>query len=206
MGLPPTDQQGEHNIPLDDENGENGGGLPPIPHEPAGSQVPWQHMQPLQPPLQPPRQQQLPQSPYYGYPPLPPSSPPSSRCSLSPLSYKNPSPRMPSQDISPSRYQTVPPGPRAPSLWIGGRGQSPPLWQPWDDWTPYERWAYGKAMPADNHLRKTDLDTFWPDMLIGDQFLPPQQHADRREQMGIPPILVGQRHTSTSDDSAELQR
>ena len=171
-------------MPLDDENGENGGGLPLIPQ---GGQVPWQLMQPLQPPLQPPRQQP-PQSPYYGYPP-PPSSPPSSRRSLSPQSYKDPSPQMPSRDISPPRYQTMPPGPRVPSPWV--RGPSPPLWQAWDDWTPYQRWAYGKATPEDDHLRKTDPDTFWPDMLIGDQFLTSEQHADHRECMGIPPIPVG---------------
>ena len=68
VGITPDDLQGEHNIPPDDENGEDGGGLPPIPYGPAGGQVPWQHMQPLQPPLQPPRQQP-PQSSYYGYPP-----------------------------------------------------------------------------------------------------------------------------------------
>ena len=48
MGLTPGDLQGEHNMPPDDENGENGGGLPPIPLGPAGGQVPWQHMQPQQ--------------------------------------------------------------------------------------------------------------------------------------------------------------
>jgi hypothetical protein len=51
VGLPPDDLQGEHNGPLDSENGEHEGGLPPIPVEPAGGQVPWQHMQPQQPPL-----------------------------------------------------------------------------------------------------------------------------------------------------------
>jgi hypothetical protein len=58
VGLPPDDLQGEHNGPPDSENGEHGGGLPPIPVRPAGSQVPWQHMQLQQPPLQPPQQQQ----------------------------------------------------------------------------------------------------------------------------------------------------
>ena len=55
VGLTPDDLQGEHNIPPDDENGGNGGGIPPIPY----GQVPWQHMQPQQPPQ----------------PPLPPQSP-----------------------------------------------------------------------------------------------------------------------------------
>jgi hypothetical protein len=41
VGLPPDDLQGEHNKPPDSENGENGGGLPPIPVGPAGGQVPW---------------------------------------------------------------------------------------------------------------------------------------------------------------------
>ena len=36
VGLPPDGLQGEYNRPLDDENGENGGGLPPIPMGPAG--------------------------------------------------------------------------------------------------------------------------------------------------------------------------
>ena len=48
MGLPPDDLQSEHNIPEDDENGGNGGGLPPIPVGPAG-RVPWQ------PPAYPPQ-------------------------------------------------------------------------------------------------------------------------------------------------------
>jgi hypothetical protein len=43
--------------------------------------------------------------------------------------------------------------------------------EPWDDWSPYARWQYGKATSEDNHLRLTDPDTFWPDELIGDQFL-----------------------------------
>jgi hypothetical protein len=107
VGLPPDDLQGEHNGPLDDENGGYGGGLPLIPVGPAGSQAPWQHMQPQQPPMQPPWQQQSP-----AYPPLPPSQP-SSRSS-SCLSYKNPSPRMISRDPTPPRYQTDPPE-RAPS-------------------------------------------------------------------------------------------
>jgi hypothetical protein len=65
VGLPPDDLQGEHN---NDENGEYGGGLPPIPVGPAGGQAPWQHMQPQQPPMQPPQQQQHP-----AFPLLPPS-------------------------------------------------------------------------------------------------------------------------------------
>ena len=48
VGLTPDDLQGEHNGPPDNENGENGGGLPPIP----GPQVQWQ--QQWQPPMQPP--------------------------------------------------------------------------------------------------------------------------------------------------------
>jgi hypothetical protein len=79
VGLTSDDLQGEHNGPPDDENGEYGGGLPPIPVGPAGGQAPWQPMQPQQPPMFPP-----------AYPPLPPSQP-SSRSS-SHLSYKDPSP------------------------------------------------------------------------------------------------------------------
>ena len=41
VGITPDDLQGEHNMPPDDENGENGGGLLLIPQ---GGQVPWQHM------------------------------------------------------------------------------------------------------------------------------------------------------------------
>jgi hypothetical protein len=52
VGLPPDDLQDEHNRPLDSENGEHGGKLPPIPVGPAGSQESWQHMQPQQPPMQ----------------------------------------------------------------------------------------------------------------------------------------------------------
>ena len=52
VSLPPDDLQGKHNIPSDDENGGNGGGLPPIPVGPA---APWQHMQ--QPPAYPPQPQ-----------------------------------------------------------------------------------------------------------------------------------------------------
>ena len=112
--------------------------------------------------------------------PLPPSSPPSSRHSHSPLSYKNPSPRMPSQDISPPRYQMIPPGPRVHSPWRDTYVPPAPsrLWQVEDDWTPYQRWAYGKATPEDNHLRETDPSIFWPDMLIGDQFLNSEQRAE----------------------------
>ena len=54
VGLPPTDQQGEHNIPLDDENEDHGGDLPQVP------------LQARPVPPQPPAQY---------YPPLPPSSP-----------------------------------------------------------------------------------------------------------------------------------
>ena len=31
VGLPPTDHQGEHNIPPDDENEDHGGDLPQVP-------------------------------------------------------------------------------------------------------------------------------------------------------------------------------
>jgi hypothetical protein len=85
VGLPPDDLQGEHNGPPNNENGEHGGGLPPIPVGPADGQVPWQHMQPQQPPMQLPQQQQC-----FAYPPLPPSQP--SSCSSSCLSYKSHSP------------------------------------------------------------------------------------------------------------------
>ena len=54
VGLPPTDQQGEHNTPPDDENEDHGGDLPQVP------------LQPRAIPPQPPAQY---------YPPLPPSSP-----------------------------------------------------------------------------------------------------------------------------------
>jgi hypothetical protein len=93
VGLPSDDLQGEHNGPPDDENGEYGGGLPSIPVGPAGGEGPWQ------PPVQPPQ-------PPYAYPPLPPSQP--SSCSSSHLSYKDPSPRITSQDPTPPRYQTDP--------------------------------------------------------------------------------------------------
>jgi hypothetical protein len=108
VGLTPDDLQGEHNRPLDDENGEHRGGLLPIPVGPAGGQVPWQHMQPQQPQLQPPQQQQR-----FFYPPLPPSQP--SSCSSSCLSYIDPSPRITSRDPTLARYQTDPPEPRDPS-------------------------------------------------------------------------------------------
>jgi hypothetical protein len=78
----PDDLQDEHNGPLDSENGEHGGGLPPIPVGPAGGQWPWQHMQPQQPPMQPPQQQQD-----LAHPPLPPSPPSNSSRSSSQLSY-----------------------------------------------------------------------------------------------------------------------
>jgi hypothetical protein len=172
VGLPPDDLQDEHNGPPDSKNGDNGGGLPPIPVEPAGSQVPWQPpVQPQQPPLQPPQQQQC-----FAYPPLPPSSPTSSRRSSSGLSYKDPVP--PTLDDEP--YE----------LHVDTYVQPPPkrLWQPWDDWSPYARWWYGHATPEDDHLRLTDPDMFSPDELIGDQFLNTEEHALQRKCMGIPPI------------------
>jgi hypothetical protein len=43
-------------------------------------------------------------------------------------------------------------------------------------------------MPEDDHLRLTDPDTFWPDQLIGNQFLTPDKQRLHREQVGIPPI------------------
>jgi hypothetical protein len=67
---------------------------------------------------------------------------------------------------------------------------SPKLWWPWDDWTPYQRWRYGKATPEDDHLRLTDPDTFWPDELARNQFLTTEQCAVHQEQMGIPPIPI----------------
>jgi hypothetical protein len=183
VGLPPDDLQGKHNRPLDDENGEYGGGLPPIPVGPAGGQAPWQHMQPQQPSLPLPQQQQR-----FAYPPLPPSHP--SSCSSSCLSYKDPSPWMISRDPTPPRYQTEPPEERAPSPWRDTYVPlpRPKLWQPEDDWTPYHRWASGCATDEDNDLRLRDPDTFWPDQLIGDQFLTPDKRRLHREQMGIPPI------------------
>jgi hypothetical protein len=97
VGLPSDDLQGEHNGPLDSENGEHGGRLPPISVGPAGGQGPWQHMQLQQPPMQLPQQQQ-----HFAYPPLPPSQP--SSHSSSHLSYMNPSPRITSRDPTPPRY------------------------------------------------------------------------------------------------------
>jgi hypothetical protein len=157
VGLPPDDLQGEHNKPPDNENGDHGGGLPPIPVGPAG-QVPWRHMKPplqLPIPLQPP-----------AYPPLPPSSPTSSRRSSSGLSYM-PGPNL----LNPDPVQDKP--------WTDNYVQPPPwrLWQYYDDCSCYERWAYGHNMPEDDHLRITDPDKFFPDMLIGDPFLNPEQHA-----------------------------
>jgi hypothetical protein len=155
VGLPPDDLQGEHNGPPDNENGEYGGGLPPIPVEPAGHQGPWQ---PLVQPPQPP----------YAYPPLPPLQP--SSHSSSHLSYKDSSPWMFSRAPTPPRYQTDPPEERAPSPWRDTYVPPPPmrLRQPWDDWTPYARWFYNHAT-EDNDLRLRDPDTFWPNELIGDQ-------------------------------------
>jgi hypothetical protein len=173
VGLTPDDLQGEHNGPPDDENGKHGGGLPLIPVRPAGGQVPWQHMQPQQPPFQPHQQQQR-----FAYPPLPPS-PTSSMSSHSRLSYMDPAPWITSRDSTPPRYQTDPPEPRDPSPWKDTYVQPPPLglWQPWNDWSPYACWNYGKATPADDHLRLTDPDMFWPDELIVDQFLTTEQCA-----------------------------
>jgi hypothetical protein len=126
VGLTPDDLQGEHNGPPDDENGEHGSGLPPIPVEPAGGQAPWQHMQPQQPPLQLPQQQQR-----FAYPPLPPS-PTSSKSSHSRLSYMDPAPQMTSRDPTPLRYQTDPPEHRDPSPWRDTYvcPPSPKLWWP----------------------------------------------------------------------------
>jgi hypothetical protein len=65
---------------------------------------------------------------------------------------------------------------------------SPKIWQPWDNWTPYAWWHYGHATKEDNDLRLRNPDTLWPNMLIGDQFLTPDKHRLRREQIDIPPI------------------
>jgi hypothetical protein len=82
----------------------------------------------------------------------------------------DPAPQMPSRDPTPPRYQTKPPEHRNPSPQRDTYVLPPPmrLWQPWDDWTPYQRWAHGHATDKDNDLRLRDPDTFWPDMLIGD--------------------------------------
>jgi hypothetical protein len=80
VGLPSDDLQDEHNGPPDDENGEYGGGLPPIPVGPAGGQAPWQPMQPQQPPMPP------------AYPPLPPSLSSRSSGLFSPVHSCAPSP------------------------------------------------------------------------------------------------------------------
>jgi hypothetical protein len=51
VGLPPDDLQGEHNGPLDDENEDYGGGLPPIPYKyPRAYQGPPAYQQPPPPP------------------------------------------------------------------------------------------------------------------------------------------------------------
>jgi hypothetical protein len=86
---------------------------------------------------------------------------------------------MTSRDPTPLRYQTDPPEHRDPGPWRDTYVQPPPrrVWQPWNDWSPYTCWNYGKAMPEENHLGLTDPDTFWPDELIGDQFLTTEQHA-----------------------------
>jgi hypothetical protein len=104
----------------------------------------------------------------------------------------DPAPWMTSRDPTPLRCQTDSPEHRDLSPWRDTymRPPTPKLWWPWDDWTPYERWRYGKAMPEDDYLRLTDPDMFWPDELIGDQFLTTEQHAVCREQMGIPPIPI----------------
>jgi hypothetical protein len=124
VGLPPDDLQGEHNRPPDNENGEHGGGLPPILVGPAGGQGPWQHMQPQQPPMQLPQQQQR-----FAYSPLPPSFT-SSRSSHSHLSYMDSAPQQTSRDPTPPKYQTDPPEHRDPSLWRDTYVQPPPkrLW------------------------------------------------------------------------------
>jgi hypothetical protein len=111
VGLPSDDLQGEHNGPLDSENGEHGGGLPPISVGPAGGQGPWQHMQLQQPPMQLPQQQQC-----FSYLPLPPSQPSSHSSSC--LSYLNPSPQITSGDPTPPRYQTEPPEHRDPKRYL----------------------------------------------------------------------------------------
>jgi hypothetical protein len=113
--------------------------------------------------MQPPPQQQR-----FAYPPLPPSQP--SSHSSSHLSYMDPAPQIASRDPTLPRYQTNPLEHKDPSPWRDTYVPPPPmrLWQPWDDWTPYQRWAYGHATDEDNNLRLRDPDTFWPDMLIGD--------------------------------------
>jgi hypothetical protein len=73
------------------------------------------------------------------------------------------------------------------------------LWQPWDDWSPYAHWQYGHATPEDDDFRLMDLDTFWPDELIRDQFLNTEEHALQRECMGIPPIPASQPQAGLSD-------
>jgi hypothetical protein len=51
VGLPPDDLQNEHNGPPDDENGDYGGGLPPIPYNyPRAYQGPPAYQQPPPPP------------------------------------------------------------------------------------------------------------------------------------------------------------
>ena len=51
VGLPSDDLQGEHNGPMDDENEDYGGGLPPIPYQPVAPQLPaWYLPRPPRPP------------------------------------------------------------------------------------------------------------------------------------------------------------
>jgi hypothetical protein len=102
----------------------------------------------------------------------------------------DPPPWITSRDPTLPRYQTDPLVERAPSPWRDTyvRPPSQKLWWPWDDWTPYQRWTSGHATDEDNDLRLRDPDIFWPDMLIGDQNMSPEQCGLCREQMGIPPI------------------
>jgi hypothetical protein len=104
----------------------------------------------------------------------------------------DPAPQITSRDPTLPRYQTDPPEHRDPSPWRDTYVQPPSkrLWQPWANWSPYACWCYGHATPEDDHLRLTNPDTFWPDELIGDQFLTTEQHAVHREQMDIPPIPI----------------
>jgi hypothetical protein len=115
VGLPSDNLQSEHDGAPDDESGEYGGGLPPIPVGPAGGQPPWQ--------------QQQPQMFSPAYPPLLPSQP--SSHSSSHLSYKDPSPWIFSRAPTLPRYKTDPPEERAPSPWRDTyvHPPTPKLWQ-----------------------------------------------------------------------------